>query len=157
MIMIQNANPNNEALDHLNRTVINAAVFFAGADQGLSDGRQTAHGVLAQLVFWHEQYVETAQALLEQRPPLLKAGTFERLNQVARSHFAGDSMTMLAYDLSHLQKEFDHIVRELPDWSINFPIKHDSEPCSLSNRLVEIEQHIRQHTRRFKRVELLKT
>lgn len=141
----------NEALDRLNRTVIDAAAFFASADQGLSDGRHTAHGVLAQLVFWHEQYVETARALLEQRAPNLKAGSFERLNQVARSNFASDSMTMLAYDLSCLQKELNSVVRALPDWSVNFPIKTDSEPCSLNDRMIEIEQHISQHVRRLKR------
>jgi hypothetical protein len=60
-------------------------------------------------------------------------------------------MTMLAYDLSCLQKEFDTILRKLPDWTINFPIKNDSEPHSLGERLIEIEQHIRQHVQRLKR------
>ncbi|MEO8394404.1 MAG: hypothetical protein ABI700_15535 [Chloroflexota bacterium] len=148
--MTKTVNP-NEPLDRLNQTVIDAAAFFASADEGLSDGRHNVHGVLAQLVFWHEQYVETARALLEQRPPPLKAGSFERLNQVARSHFASDSLTMMAYDLSCLQKELDGIVRELSDWSVNFPIKNDSEPRSVNERLVEIELHIRLHCQRLKR------
>jgi hypothetical protein len=150
MTMTQNVNL-HEALDRLNKTVIDAAAFFASADESLSDGRHTAHGVLAQLVFWHEQYVETARALLEHRDPPLKAGSFARLNQVARSNFSSDSMTMLAYDLSCLEKQFDGIVRELPDWSINFPIKNDGEPCSLNERLIEIEQHVRHHIQQLKR------
>jgi hypothetical protein len=150
-MMTTNETIHEEVLDRLNRTVIEAAAFFAGADESLFDGRHTAHGVLAQLVFWHEQYVSVAGALIQGRVPILKAGSFERLNQMARSNFAGDSMTMLAYDLSCLQKEFDALVRQLPDWSISFPIKSDSELCPLSERLVEIEQHIRQHVQRLKR------
>lgn len=138
-------------LDRLNRTVIEAAAYLAATEASRFDGHQTAHGVLAQLVFWHEQYVAVAGALLQGRELNLKAGSFERLNQIARSNFAGDSMTMLAYDLSCLQKEFAAILRQLPDWSVNFPIKNDSEPCSLSDRLVEIDQHIRQHVQRLKR------
>lgn len=140
-----------EVLDRLNRTVIEAAAYFATADESLFDGHHTAHGVLAQLVFWHEQYVSVAGALLQGRDPILKAGSFDRLNQIARSNFAGDSMTMLAYDLSCLQKEFDAILRQLPDWSVNFPIKTDGEPIRLYDRLIEIEQHIRQHMQRMKR------
>lgn len=142
-----------ELLDRLNRTVIDAAAYFASANESQFDGHNTAHGVLAQLVFWHEQYVSVAGALLQNREPTLKAGSFERLNQIARSNFASDSMTMLAYDLSCLQKEFDAILRQLPDWSVDFPLKNDSEPLSLSDRLLEIEQHIHQHVQRLKRAQ----
>lgn len=138
-------------LDRLNRTVIDAVAFFASADDSLFDGRQTAHGVLSQLVFWHTQYVAIAGALLQGRVPALKAGSFEQLNQVARSSFASDSMIMLAYDLSCLQKDFDTLLRKLPDWSVNFPVKTDSPACSLTDRLVEIEQHVHQHVQRLKR------
>jgi hypothetical protein len=141
----------DEILERLNRTVIEAAAFFASANESLFDGQHTAHGVLSQLVFWHEQYVAIAGALLQGRAPSLKAGSFERLNQIARSTFSSDSMTMLAYDLSCLQKEFDALIRQLPDWSVSFPIKNDSTPCSLNDRLVEIEQHVRQHVLRLKR------
>ncbi len=144
-----------QVLERLNRTVIEAAAYLATADEGLTDGRYTAFGVLAQLVFWHEQYVSVAGALLQGRPPTLKAGTFERLNQVARSNYSSDSMTMLAYDLSCLQKEFAAIARKLPDWSVNFPIKHDSEPLSLADRLVEIERQIRCYVQRLKRAQQL--
>ena len=140
-----------EVLERLNRTVIDAADFFASADESMSDGRQTAHGILSQLVFWHKQYVDIAAALLRGDAPKLKAGAFDKFNQIARNSYAGYSMTMLAYDLSCLQKEFDALVRQLPDWSINFPIKSDSEPRSLSERLAEIDQHIRQHVVRLQR------
>ncbi len=133
--------------------MLEAAAYLATTDQSLTDGRHTAYGVLAQLVFWHEQYVSVAGALLQGRPPILKAGSFEHLNQVARSNFSGDSMTMLAYDLSCLQKEFDAILRKLPDWSVNFPIKTDSEPRSLEQRLMEIEEHIRRHVQTLKRAQ----
>ena len=89
-MMNAKVNLHEEILEHLNRTVIDAAAFFASADERLFDGHQSAHGVMAQLVFWHEQYVAVAQALVDGRDPELKAGTFEHLNQVARSNFAGD-------------------------------------------------------------------
>lgn len=144
-------NLHEAVLDRLSGTVIEAAAFLASVDENLSDGNQTAHGVLAQLVFWHEQYVHTARALLSGRTPDLKSGSFERLNQAARSRYASDSMTMLAYDLSCLQKEFDVLVRQLPDWSIDFPIKQDSPPRTLMLRMEEIESHIRQHMLRLKK------
>lgn len=142
-----------EVLERLNHTVIEAAAFLAAADERLSDGHHSAHGVLAQLVFWHEQYVETARALLEGRNPVLKAGSFERLNQTARSQYASDSKTMLAYDLSCLQKEFDHIVQQIEDWSVNFPIKYDGATKTLIEQVVEIEAHIRHHILRLKRAQ----
>ncbi len=146
-------NLHEEVLERLNRTVADAAAFFASADDSLFDGRQTAHSVLAQLVFWHEQYVSIAGALRQERAPNLKAGSFERLNQVARNTYANESMAMLAYDLSCLQKEFDALARQLPDWSINFPMKQDSEPRSLGERLSEIETHIRHHVERLRRAQ----
>ena len=141
-----------EVLDRLNRTVLAAAAYFATVGEHHSDGRQSAFGVLAQLAYWHERYVRTAQALLDGRAPELESGSFERLNQVAHNLFAGHSMTMMAYDLSCAQKEFDRLVRQLPDWSISFPIKADGEPRSLFDRLIEIEAHIRQHVNRLQRV-----
>ena len=73
-------NLHEAVLDRLNGTVIEAAAFLASVDENLSDGNQTAHGVLAQLVFWHEQYIQAALALLAGRDPELKPGSFERLN-----------------------------------------------------------------------------
>lgn len=142
----------DEILDRLNQTVLAAAAYFATADERHSDGRDTAFGILAQLAFWHQHYVLTAQALLEGRAPELESGSFQRLNQIAHNQFAGHAMTMMAYDLSCAQKELDRLVRELPDWSVNFPIKADSEPRSVAERLQEIEAHIRQHVNRLQRV-----
>lgn len=143
----------DELLNRLNHTVIEAAAFLVGADAHLSDGHTTAHGVLSQLVYWHEQYVSIARSLLEGRTPELKAGTYDHLNQVARCQFASASMTMLAFNLSCLQKELDAILRKFPDWSDNFPIKQDSEPESVSERLLEIDTQIRYFVHRLKQAQ----
>ncbi|MFN8562528.1 MAG: hypothetical protein U0703_13135 [Anaerolineae bacterium] len=79
----------DELLDRLNRTVIDAAAYFASADESLFDGRHTAHGVLAQLVFWHEQYVSVAGALLQGRTPTLKGGSFRAAQPDRAQQFRG--------------------------------------------------------------------
>ncbi|HVU13026.1 MAG TPA: hypothetical protein VHD90_17230 [Phototrophicaceae bacterium] len=144
-------NLNERILSHLNQTVSEAVTFFANADETLFDEHHSAHDVLAQLVFWHEQYVAVAQAIVDRRIPELKAGVFDQLNRTASSGFSSDSMTMLAYDLACLQREFVSLLHQIPDWTINFPIKADSTPCSLNQRLLEIDAHIRQHVLRLKR------
>ncbi len=142
-----------ELLDRLNQTVIQATAYFANVDENLSDGHQTAHGILAGLLFWHKQYVANAQALIAGKEPTLLAGTYEGLNRNARQHVLGTSMIMLAYDLSCEQREFAELVQQFPDWTINFPVKQDSEPCSLNDRLVEIEANVRQHMHRLERLQ----
>ena len=110
-----------ELLDRLNQTVIQATAYFANVDENLSDGHQTAHGILAGLLFWHKQYVAIAQALIAGKQPALLSGTFEGLNRNARQHALGTSMIMLAYNLSCEQREFAELIQQIPDWSINFP------------------------------------
>ena len=142
-----------DILERLNQTVIQSTAYFASVDENLSDGHQTAHGILAGLLFWHKQYVSIAQALIAGGEPALLVGTLEGLNRNARQHALGTSMIMMAYNLSCEQREFAGLVQQLPDWTINFPVKQDSEPCSLSDRLIEIEANIRQHMHRLERLQ----
>ncbi len=133
--------------------MIQSTAYFASVDENLSDGHQTAHGILAGLVFWHKQYVSIARALISGSTPDLLSGTYEGLNHNARQHALGTSMIMMAYNLSCEQREFAELVQQIPDWTVNFPVKQDSEPCSLSDRLVEIEASIRQHMHRLERIQ----
>ena len=142
-----------DILNRLNQTVIQSTAYFANVDPNLSDGHQTAHGILAGLVFWHKQYVAIARALIDGKTPDLLVGTYEGLNRNARQHALGTSMIMMAYNLSCEQREFAELVQQIPDWTINFPVKQDSEPCSLSDRLVEIEANVRQHMHRLERLQ----
>jgi len=140
-----------QALESLNSTVAEAAAFFATVSPVLSDGRQTAHGVLAQMVYWHERYVEVLQAIAAGEAPNLIDGTVEMLNAAARHRYAREPMVILAHNLAVLQQQLDAHLRELPDWSVNFPVKHDSGFCNINERVCLIEQNIRNRTIAFKR------
>lgn len=139
-------------LEALNCAVADATALFSTTSPILSDGRHTTHGVLAQLVFWHERYVEVLQAIIDGQPPNLIDGTQEMLNAAARHRYSGASMTMLALRLSELQQQLDALLRRIPDWSVNFPIKRDSGFCNVDERVHLIEENIRNRTIIFKRV-----
>ena len=137
----------------LNRTVTEAVAYFARVDENLSDGHQTARGVLAHLVFWHNEYNAILRDMLAERRLDLKVGTFATLNSVARLKYRYEPMSSLAHRLAVHQREFETLVRRLPGWSANFPIKHDSRFCCVEERITEIEAHIRNHVSRLRRAE----
>ncbi len=132
-------------LDALNNTVADAAAFLASASPVLSDGRHTAHGVLSQLVYWHECYANVLSAISQGQRPDLMDGTQDMLNASARHRYARELMVMLAERLSQLQQQVDTLLRDLPDWSINFPVKRDSGFCNVYERVGLVEEHIRHH------------
>mgnify|MGYP001450153384 CR=1 FL=1 len=139
-------------LEALNSTVADAAAFFSSSSPILSNGRHTAHGVLAQIVFWHERYVEVARALVDGQSPNLIDGTHEMLNAAALHRYARDSMLELSQRLVVSQQEFDQLLRALPDWSVNFPIKRDSGFCNVDERVQLIEENLRNRTTTFRRL-----
>ena len=141
-----------QILEALNRTVADAAAFFSVASPILSDGRHTAHGALAQIVFWHERYVEVLRALANGHVPDLIDGTNEMLNAAARHRYARDSMDDLARRLEELQQLLVPLLRGLPDWSVNFPVKRDSGFCNVDERVQLIEENLRNRTATFRRM-----
>ena len=146
--------PNREhLLEALNRTVADAAAYLCCVDETLSDGHQTARGVLAQMVYWHEQYLSIAKAICEGRKPELRQGTYESINAIARQRYAAEPQTFLASRLAAVQHELDEYLRAIPDWSVNFPVKHDSGFCTLGERVRLIEEHIRNRVTILKRAE----
>ena len=148
--MIEQYQRSDEILIALRRTVLNAALFFATADEQLSDGCQTAHEVLAHLVFWHREYVAIAQALASGRQPELRSGAFAQLNARACQEFAGMPLPALARCLVTLQELLEAALRHLPDWEINFPVKQGGRYWSIDERLPTIESHIRRHVARLR-------
>jgi hypothetical protein len=143
--MIQQYQRSDEIHITLRRTVLSAALFFATADERLTDGCQTAHEVLAHLVFWHREYVAIAQALAGARQPELRSGTLVELNACACQEFAGMPLPALAHCLVTLQELLEAAVRHLPDWEINFPVKQGGRYWSIDERLPMIESHVRRH------------
>lgn len=139
-----------EIQESFNRTVTDAAAYLCCVDEKLTDGHQSAHGVLAQMVFWHEQYVNILKAIVEGRQPDLVSGSFDSINMVARQKYAREPMTLLAHQLTVTHQEVDALLSALPDWSVNFPVKQDSGYCSVAERIRLIDAHI------FNRVTLLK-
>lgn len=144
--------PREKILETLSTTVADAAAFFSSASPILSNGRYTAHSVLAQIVFWHERYLEVLQALAAGQPPILIEGTTEMLNAAALHRYAGDTMPDLARQLIELHHELDRLLRDLPDWSVNFPVKQDSGFCNVDERVQLIEENLRNRTATFRRL-----
>ncbi|MBK8022791.1 MAG: hypothetical protein IPK19_15490 [Chloroflexi bacterium] len=138
-----------EVLESLNRTVLESAAYFGSAHEALFDGHQSAHAVLAQLVFWHKQYVRTLRDLAQGDEPTLLVGTFAQINQRARREYASYGMVMLAHEFSCAHRDLVEALNQLPDWSIDFPIKRDGDHMSIDQRLLEIEGHIHRHVQRF--------
>jgi hypothetical protein len=148
--MIQRYQRPDEILITLRRTVLNAALFFETTDEWLADGCQTAHEVLAHLVFWHREYVAIAQALASGRRPELRSGAFVELNARAYQEFADMPLPALARCLVMLQELLEAALRHLPDWEINFPVKQGGRYWSIGERLPTIESHIRRHVARLR-------
>ncbi|MBL8131010.1 MAG: hypothetical protein JNL42_04065 [Anaerolineae bacterium] len=142
-----------EILDRLNRTVLESAAYFGSADETLFDGHQSAHAVLSQLVFWHKQYIATLRALLNGEEPSLPVGSFAQINQRARREYASFGMVMLAYEFSCAHRTLMELLGELPDWSVEFPIKRDGDHLDIAERVEEIEGHIHRHVQRFRAAE----
>lgn len=142
-----------EVLDSLNRTVADAAAYLCCVNESLTDGHQSARGVLAQMVYWHEQYAGIARALADGRTPDLVSGTYDVINMIGRQKFAGQSLPMLAHQLTVAHKAFVEALDCLPDWSINFPVKQDSGFCSIAERVRLIDAHIANRITLLKRAE----
>lgn len=143
------------ALCALDEALAEAAGYLADADQELDGGHQTAREVLCHLLFWHREYVIISRALLDNCELPLKDGTYAQLNADATREFAGRSMEDLACSLLALHAPLRKQLLALPDWSINFPVKRDSRPKNVAERVWAIERHLRGHIRRLRRADRL--
>lgn len=148
--MMGKATTHEDILESFHRTIADAAAYLCCVDEKLTDGHQSAHGVLAQMVFWHEEYLRILHAIAAGEQPNLHSGTYEVINLIARQKYANETMPILAHQLTIIHKQLEDALRALPDWSINFPVKQDSGYCSIAERIRLIDAHI------FNRVTLLK-
>ena len=153
--MPEAVNDRERVLQALDDAVIDAADYLAEINPDLHGGHQTAREVLSHLVYWHREYVTITRALLDKRRPPLKKGTFAELNATATKEFAGETMAGSAYTLLLLQQTLMTQLRSLPDWSANFPVKHDVRHKCVTERVSGIESHFRGHIRRLRRAEHL--
>ena len=125
--------------------------MFQGTDENLRDGRQTARESLAQLIFWHLEYVHAIEALVAGQTCSLRHGTFTELNALAARQVRDEPMPVLAGRLSYRQKQLSKHLRELSDWSLNFPVKADGSFCTVAERVLQIEAHVSAHVARLRR------
>lgn len=147
--MATKADERDELLAKLDETVTNVAACFAKMARRETVGQDTAFAVLARLVFWHQQYVNIARDLVVGRKPHLLTGSFETLNAKARVQYWNQSMLSLVFTLKSLQTELRQLLLQLPDWSVNFPVKFDSEKMTVAERVAEINSVIAMHTKHF--------
>jgi len=139
------------ALATLQIAVDRAAAFFSGANANLFDGFQTAHEVLAQLVFWQCEHVRVTRMLLAGQDPDLLAGTRPALNRAACAERRTMTMIELVDQLIVRQRELDALLRRLPDWNIDFPIKQGGRPCTVEDRVLALAAGIDHHVAQLKR------
>lgn len=140
-------------LESFNQTVADAAAYLCCVDERLTDGHQAAHGVLSQMVFWHEEYLQIARAIVAGQEPILHGGTFDSINMIARQKYAREAMPMLAHRLTTVHHELEAVLRSITDWSLNFPVKQDSGYCSVGERIRLIDAHIHNRVALLKRAE----
>lgn len=149
--MVSVSEKKEQALAALQDAVDEATVYFARVNANLYDGYQTAHEVLAQLVFWHRQYVRVARMLLAGQVPDLLAGTRPTLNRTACAEHRMMTMAELVSQLADQQRELDALLRDLPDWTIDFPIKQGGRPCTVEDRVLALATGINNHVAQFRR------
>lgn len=140
-------------LGNLGEAVAQAVSLFQVIDAAFFDGFQTAHEVLAHLVFWHREYVQVSQALLLKTNPQLRKASLARLNKLAGDEYRDFSMEALCLCYIDLQANLLANLRRLTDWEVNFPYKKGCRQANVVERLAAIETHINFHTARLQRVQ----
>ncbi|MBN1966095.1 MAG: hypothetical protein JW910_15705 [Anaerolineae bacterium] len=145
--------PENQqhALAALHDTVYEAAAHFRIVHPDLFDGYHTAHDVLAHLTFWMCEHVRVAQALVDGTVPDLREESIPALNRAACAASSGDSMGQLVDDLLARYEKLDALLRQLPDWSISFPIKASSQACTVDDRIFGLTAHLHYHVTTLRR------
>lgn len=140
-------------LANLSKAVNQAISFFQEVDAHFFDGYQTAHEVLAHLVFWHREYVLISQALILGTNPHLRKASLARLNELAEAEFQDLSMGELCACFGDLQENLVINLRRLPDWEVNFPYKKGCRQANVTERMTAIIEHINFHIARSQRIQ----
>lgn len=143
------------ALYRLKIAVEDAVAYFNDVDEGLHDGDQNAHDVLAHLVFWQCEHITVLEAMLQDAEPALRSGTLRALSAQACEDCKGLSMADMVYTLNAQHGQFAELLCQLSDWDVDFPIKQGGLPSSVEDRVIALMVHIDQHVAQLRRAELL--
>ncbi|MBN2472238.1 MAG: DinB family protein [Anaerolineae bacterium] len=148
--MVGRAEKRERALQALQDAVEEAVACFQEINANLFDGYQTAHEVLAHLVFWQCEHLGIAQALAAGEQPDLKTGTLADLNRGACEELRSEPVDALLARLTARQAALDAVLREL-DWAQEFPLKQGGRPSTVEDRVFGLAAHIRQHVMQLRR------
>ncbi len=143
-----------QALDALDKASRRAEKLFTTVDPGLFDGYQTAHDVLANLVFWQCEHINVVSALLDKRQPKLKEGTFAALNAEACACRQAESMSALLDCFQAQREELAGLLTRIADWQVDYPIKQGGRPASVEDRVFALAANIENHCATLRRAAL---
>lgn len=149
-MMVGHAEKRARALRALQEAVDEAVAFFQDANANLFDGYQTAHEVLAHLVFWQCEHLTIAQALAAGQMPDLREGSLAELNRCACEELRNEPVAALLARLTARQAALDETLRGL-DWEQDFPLKQGGRPSTVEDRVFGLATHIRQHVMQLRR------
>ncbi len=103
------------------------------------------------LVFWHEQYVAIARALLEGERSRLVTGSFKQANARAVETNRADSINSLLARLAAAQAELS---RGYPAASgLTIALKAGAKARPYDDAMARVKAHVREHLRKLKRQE----
>lgn len=139
-------------VDRLDRTVESFIAYIQGLPpQSLAPRAWGPREVLVHLVFWHETFVATIEALLDKREPELPRGTFAELNAAAVKANGGVAIPELIARFRAAQARLDELAARAGDRRLAIPVKAGSRPRTLEKLLWEIEAHVRNHEMKLRR------
>lgn len=142
----------NSLLGKLDQTVESFVAYIESLPPGaLAPRAWGPREVLVHLVFWHETFVATIEALLDQREARLPQGTFAELNAAAVKTNAGATISELIERFRRAQAQLAVLAARAGDRRLAIPVKAGSRPRTLEQLLAEIEAHIRNHERKLRR------
>ena len=153
--MTGQVNRQANALQILEESVVEAVACFSEVNANLYDGYQTAHEVLAHLVFWQCEHLSIARALAAGEPPALKVGSLADLNRCACDALHSEPMDGLLARLKAQQADLDSVLRTL-DWEQDFPLKQGGRPTPVDDRVFGLAAHIRNHVNQLRRAAFTK-
>lgn len=139
-------------LEKLRRTV-ESFIYFMNRlpEEHLAPADWGPREVLVHLVFWHETYVSTIEALIAGRTPDLPEGTFAELNAQAVRQNAEVPIARLLERFRKAQSRLEELAILDPSRSWTIPAKAGSKARPLDELIKRIEAHIRNHEIKLRR------
>lgn len=142
----------NAALAKLRQTVESFISYILSLPpEQLAPAAWGPREVLVHLVFWHETFVSTIQALLDRREPNLPRGTFAELNAAAIRANAAVPIPDLIERFRAAQARLETLAVQAAGHPLAIPVKAGSRTRTFEQLMLEAEAHIRNHQWKLRR------